>query len=91
MTVKKVKKENTSGLKTKLDDIFSLYIRLRDATDEGYVQCFTCGKVTYFQKGMQCGHFESRRTCLLGGTSKIVNRNAWGAICLPRVDSMFLV
>jgi hypothetical protein len=35
MTVKKVKKENTSGLKTKLDDIFSLYIRLRDATDEG--------------------------------------------------------
>jgi hypothetical protein len=25
------------------------------------------------------------RTCLLGGTSKIVNRNAWGAICLPRV------
>ena len=61
MKAKKAKKENTSGLKTKLDDIFSLYIRLRDATDEGYVQCFTCGKVTYFQKGMQCGHFESRK------------------------------
>ena len=37
MKAKKAKKENTSGLKTKLDDIFSLYIRLRDATDEGYV------------------------------------------------------
>jgi hypothetical protein len=40
MTVKKVKKENTSGLKTKLDDIFSLYIRLRDATDEGLCTMF---------------------------------------------------
>jgi hypothetical protein len=41
MTVSKLKKE----LKTKLDNIFSLYIRLREATDEGLVQCFTCGKV----------------------------------------------
>jgi hypothetical protein len=39
MKVKKVK------LKTKLDNIFSLYIRLREATDEGLVQCFTCGNV----------------------------------------------
>ena len=62
MTVKKVKKENTSGLKTKLDDIFSLYIRLRDATDEGYVQCFTCGKVGHYKTGgMQNGHFQSRK------------------------------
>jgi hypothetical protein len=37
MTVSKLKKE--------LDKWFSLYIRLREATDEGLVQCFTCGKV----------------------------------------------
>jgi hypothetical protein len=49
MTVKKVKKEKITPLKTKLDDIFSLYIRLREATDEGLVQCFTCGKVRYLQ------------------------------------------
>jgi hypothetical protein len=48
-------------LKTKLDDIFSLYIRLREATDEGLVQCFTCGKVRYFKDRMHCGHFQSRR------------------------------
>ena len=48
-------------LKTKLDNIFSLYIRLREATDEGLVQCFTCGKVRYFQDRMHCGHFQSRR------------------------------
>ena len=62
MKVKKVKKENTSGLKTKLDDIFSLYIRLREATDEGLVQCFTCGKVGHYKTGgMQNGHFQSRK------------------------------
>jgi hypothetical protein len=53
MTVKKVKKEKITPLKTKLDDIFSLYIRLREATDEGYVQCFTCGKVNIYKVGMQ--------------------------------------
>jgi hypothetical protein len=41
MTVSKLKKE--------LDKWFSLYIRLREATDEGLVQCFTCGKVRYLQ------------------------------------------
>jgi hypothetical protein len=34
-----------SKLKKDLDKWFSLYIRLRDATEfEGMVQCFTCGK-----------------------------------------------
>ena len=40
---------------------FSLYIRLRDSQN-GLVQCFTCGKVAHYKKGgMQCGHFQSRR------------------------------
>ena len=50
-----------SKLKKELDKWFSLYIRLRDATDEGLVQCFTCGKVAHYKKGMQNGHFQSRR------------------------------
>ena len=49
-----------SKLKKELDIWFSLYIRLRDATDEGMVQCFTCGKVGHYKEGMQCGHFQSR-------------------------------
>jgi hypothetical protein len=51
-----------SKLKKELDKWFSLYIRLRDATDEGLVQCFTSGRV-YHYKEIHAGHFISRR-CL---------------------------
>jgi hypothetical protein len=50
-----------SKLKKELDKFFSLFIRLRDATNEGLVQCFTCGGIKQYKKGMQCGHFQSRR------------------------------
>jgi len=54
-------KKPISKLKKELDKWFSLYIRLRDATDMGVVQCFTCGKIGHYKSGMQCGHFQSRR------------------------------
>ena len=50
-----------SKLKKELDKWFSLYIRLRNATDEGLVQCFTCSKVSHYKSGMQNGHFQSRK------------------------------
>ena len=50
-----------SQLKKHLDNIFSLYIRLRDATDEGLCQCVTCGRISHYKSGMQNGHFQSRR------------------------------
>ena len=50
-----------SKLKKELDKWFSLFIRLRDATDEGLVQCFTCHKVSHYKSGMQNGHFQSRK------------------------------
>ena len=50
-----------SKLKKELDKWFSLYIRLRDATDTGFCQCFTCGKVAHYKTGMQNGHFQSRK------------------------------
>ena len=49
-----------SKLKKELDKWFSLYIRLREATDMGLCQCFTCGKVDHYKR-MQNGHFQSRR------------------------------
>ena len=53
--------KSISKLKKELDKWFSLYIRLREATSEGMVQCFTCGKVAHYKKGgMQNGHFQSR-------------------------------
>ena len=54
-------KKTISKLKKELDKWFSLYIRLREATDLGLCQCFTCGKVAHYKDGMQCGHFQSRR------------------------------
>ena len=53
-------KKTVSKLKKELDKWFSLYIRLRDATDEGLVQCFTSGRV-YHYKNIHAGHFMSRK------------------------------
>ena len=44
-------KKSISKLKKELDKYFSLYIRLRSATNEGIVQCFTCGKIGHYKKG----------------------------------------
>ena len=54
--------KSISKLKKELDKWFSLYIRLRDATNEGMVQCFTSDRV-YHYKEIHAGHFMSRR-CL---------------------------
>jgi hypothetical protein len=57
-----------------------------------YVQCFTCGKVTYFQKGMQnADTLNPGRTCLLGGTKKIVNPMHGVQYVYSGQSSMFLV
>jgi len=54
------KQKTISKLKKELDKIFSLYIRLREATPEGLVQCFTCNKVSHYKSGIHAGHFISR-------------------------------
>ena len=50
-----------SKLKKELDKWFSLFIRLRDADSNGLVFCFTCGCSKYYKRGMQNGHFQSRK------------------------------
>jgi hypothetical protein len=52
--------KSISKLKKELDKWFSLYIRLRNATDLGITECYTCGKQDFYKK-LQCGHFQSRR------------------------------
>jgi hypothetical protein len=49
-----------SKLIKKLDNIFSQYIRLRQANDIGFTECYTCGKEDHWKK-LQCGHFMSRK------------------------------
>jgi len=49
-----------SKLKKELDKWFSLYIRLRNSTPQGMVQCWTCGASKHYKK-MHAGHFMSRK------------------------------
>lgn len=53
--VTKKKKKGISGLKKRLDQIFSLYIRTRDKG-----QCYTCPRKDEIKK-MQNGHFVPRQ------------------------------
>ena len=54
------KKPKRKTLVRKLDQIFSLYIRTRDADKKGICTCCTCGKKLPV-KQIHCGHFMSRR------------------------------
>jgi hypothetical protein len=45
--------------KTELDEVFSKFIRHRDANKDGNIKCCTCPKILPIAK-MQCGHFVNR-------------------------------
>lgn len=48
-----------TGLKKKLDTVFSLFIRLRDANKKGMVTCCTCGAIKFW-KEVDAGHYITR-------------------------------
>ena len=54
------KKTELQKAKAKADKYFSLYVRQRDANDEGHVRCCTCWKLSLW-KNLDAGHFQSRR------------------------------
>lgn len=47
-------------IKKLLDEIFSHYIRIKEADEHGNSRCWTCGKSAHYSK-QYCGHFASRR------------------------------
>lgn len=53
-------KTTISKLKSKLDKLFSLYIRQRNKDFDEFVSCFTCGVKKHW-KQMHAGHFQSRK------------------------------
>jgi 5-methylcytosine-specific restriction endonuclease McrA len=53
------KKVSRKSLIEKLDKVFSIYIRRKDAVND-IAQCVTCGKEDNW-KSLQCGHFMSRK------------------------------
>ena len=62
---RKITKRKTLAEKTArelgkvLDRVFSEFIRLRDADEQGYCRCVTCGGVHHW-KEIHCGHFIGR-------------------------------
>jgi hypothetical protein len=53
------KTRNSVNLMKKLDNVFSKYIRLRDADKNGVCRCITCGGFFPWNRG-DAGHFVSR-------------------------------
>ena len=54
------KKVSRKNLVKRLDNIFSQYIRLRNANAQGIAECYTCGKTDHWKR-LQNGHFQSRK------------------------------
>ena len=57
---RKKRQPSLSSLVSKLDKVFSQYIRLRDAMPSGVFRCISCGQIKPISKA-DCGHFYSRR------------------------------
>jgi hypothetical protein len=49
-----------STLVKKLDKIFSIWVRSKDADHAGMVDCFTCGVTKNWKYEIDAGHFQSR-------------------------------
>jgi hypothetical protein len=59
----KMAKKSTATLKTKLDRVFSEYIRLRDTaghSKDGYFRCISCGQIKPYSQA-DCGHYIGRQ------------------------------
>jgi hypothetical protein len=56
---KTIAEKTQRELEKTLDRIFSEYIRLRDADDNGYCKCVTCGNIHHW-KEIHNGHFIGR-------------------------------
>ena len=61
--MKKAKAENKRGKAKKTAwDYFSLYIRLRDADEDKYCHCITCGARRHWKDFIDAGHFVPKST-----------------------------
>ena len=58
----KLKKIDSGGRnsKVKLDTVFSIFIRQRDAQNNGFGNCISCGRPVFW-KNADCGHYNNRK------------------------------
>ena len=57
---KTIDQKNKRELIKNFDSVYSEYIRLYNADDNGYCECVTCGKILFW-KNIHNGHFISRK------------------------------
>lgn len=57
---KAIKKIGAKPKMKKADDQFSLFIRQRDADENGIIRCISCGKPRHWKKA-DCGHYLKRQ------------------------------
>lgn len=55
-----MKTKRATGLKAKLDKVFSQYIRLRDRMPGGVFRCISCGQIKPIEQA-DCGHYINRQ------------------------------
>jgi hypothetical protein len=66
MKLNKPKKVTVTTIKNKAWSMFSTYIRLKYADENGYVTCYTCGVTRHYKDRMQAGHgIEGRNNAVL--------------------------
>ena len=51
---------STNKLKTRLDTVFALFVRLRDALPGGVFRCISCGRLLPIEQS-DCGHYINRQ------------------------------
>jgi hypothetical protein len=81
------KKPSRKTIITKLDSIFSQYIRLRYSKNE-ISECVTCGKQDHWKK-LQAGHFVSRKHYATRWDEDNVKFNVQDVMCLDMVNSIY--
>lgn len=82
MTKRKKPSEKIRSQKRAADEAFSKYIRLKEADENGYVKCVTCGKVDHW-KNMDAGHYITRAYT----STRFEENNVWPQC---RKDNRFL-
>jgi len=79
-----------SKLKKELDTIFSIFIRLRESTNEGIVQCFTCSRISHYNQECIVVTFKAADTIQQDGMKLIAKYNALNVICMNKGSSFVL-
>jgi hypothetical protein len=59
-----MKQETHRSLVKKLDEVFSMYIRLRDSDEYGFIRCVSCNKKVHWKEANNC-HFVDRQHMIL--------------------------